>query len=247
MASTLRIAIALPVVAGLLTLLGTIKQHYWAATWGLDPALLGASRWGDALLASWFPAQMTVLFGLLLWVAVRTRLRWVAVVTVLHGLLPIAAHYAFTLPDGPFARGLIDGRHGALKLVPFAVIAIVWLGHPDRRARLTAPAFRPPAFGRALFWVVLVSWGISTAKHSGSYDALLAMRRPDSLLPRLVAPVPPGALGSEWYVVAAGPVAIAVWDRAAGDAIRLLVLPRPDDGAVELERPAALQPGRQYL
>ena len=245
---------ALPALAGFAYVLGRLKLSYYFGTFGVD--LPPSIATGDLLYESWFVLQNTLFVMLLWWIALKTREVWVSCVAVFHALLPIVAHYAFLSHERALAAWLIDYRHTLLKLLLFVVLILVWLFHPARRAelrRLTPPL--PPA-GMALFAIVLFAWGISAAKHFGSYDANLAMLRPDDHLMQVTLY---GQDGNEigdpaatLYLIHAGPEWVIVWDPGEfrygiSRVVRILSVPAKGVKRWEGRRGFGVQPGGRFL
>jgi hypothetical protein len=235
-------------LAALVPLLGWLKTVYYFKAFGVDPGLVEAGVL-DHVRESWFVVQNLAFFFVIWWIALKSRLRWVVAVAVLYSLLPIAAHYAFAA-NGVWADALIAYRHTLLKLVPFAVLLIVLAAHAEKRAVLRDPAWpygRPAA---ALFCIALASWGISSAKHFGSFDAQQAMREPERFLSRARVDPAPEPRG-EWFLIAADADRVVLWRRpGAGeglDPVRVVVVPRSGIRSLELTRRHQVQPGDRYL
>lgn len=231
------------IVAGTmyLYLLGRLKLVYYYDCFGIDWASLGVGT-GDLLFESWFPAQQLLFAALIGWLAVKSRSLPVRFVALLYALIPIAAHYAFLAPPHAAWRFLIEYRHLLLKLVPFAtLLALCAIPRYRRRLADRDPLPHPAIGGLAL--IVLISWGISTAKHSGAYDANRVVRDP-GLLPRVTIEGQPDV-----YLLHATPRSLIVWDGAGPGAdgeLRTLEIPR-EAGRIERRKAFHVQPGRQYL
>ena len=175
--------IALVLLAAVAYALGWLKSLYYFKAFGIGTGLVDLS-WRDLMLESWFVLQNVLFFVVLWWVVLKTRLVWAGFVGLLHALIPIAAHYAFALPGWPAADWLIDYRHTLLKLIPFAVLAVVWWAHRERRPALRELSWPHGSAALALFAVVTLAWAVSTAKHAGSFDPARAMRPPEKLSSR---------------------------------------------------------------
>jgi hypothetical protein len=177
-------AVGLPALVAFAAVLGWLKSLYYYRAFGLGLGLLDLS-FADHLLESWFVVQNLLFFVLMWWIVIRTRRLWVAIVAILHGVLPIASHYAFAFHDHPLGQALIHYRHTLLKLLPFGVLGIVWLAYPRFRQPLARLSWPYGGAALALFGIVIVSWGVSAAKHFGSYDANLALLSPSAQLARV--------------------------------------------------------------
>jgi hypothetical protein len=223
-------------------LLGRLKLLYYYDCFGIDWASLGVGP-ADLFFESWFPLQQLLFAGLIGWLAIKSRSVAVSIVALLYALLPIGAHYAFLAPPNAAWSFLIDYRHSLLKMIPFLILAVLCL-LPEYRRRL---ARRSPSTHAAVRWValiVLLSWGISTAKHSGSYDANRVVRDP-SLLPRVTIEGQPYS-----YLLHAGPRTLILWDGQSPSEdgeLRTLEIPRDSQTRIERRKSFHVQPGGQYL
>ena len=196
--------------------LGRLKILYYFKAFGIGPPSLELNA-GDLVFESWFVLQNLLFFALVCWVVLKTRLAWTIPVALGYALLPIAAHYAFMGGDG--WTWLIRYRHTLLKLIPFLLPAIVWVAYPRYRARLKELSSPVAPAGLVLFGIIALSWGISTAKHFGSYDANLALKWPEaSLVSVRLDPsveseigIAPGGL---LYLLHAGRRQLILWDPA---------------------------------
>jgi len=139
------------------------------------------------------------------------------------------------------------------------VLGLVWLLHADRRAGLRTLAW---PYGRALAALALIvwfSWGVSSAKHFGAYDANRVLLDPERYLSQVRLELRPGSTlpdapgpADRLYLLAADAERLVVWDPrgfdfARGGELRLLVVPRDEVRWFEARRPVGVQPGRQYL
>jgi hypothetical protein len=240
-------------VVALLWTLGRLKLLYYFAAFGVgldavEPTLL------DQLFESWFVMQNLAFAGLLWWIALKTRSIWVVAVAVVHALIPITSHYAFAVHEWVAAGFLIDYRHTLLKFVPFIVLAIVWFGRPSDRGglRQLTPPMSPG--GLVLAAIVLVSWGVSMAKHSGSFDAQQVMRRPGlhlsnvELSPSSELPTTSGEL----FLLHTSPSSVLLWDAGGFEfgrstEVRTLIVPRSSVVWIAVRRVFQLQLGGQLL
>lgn len=246
----------LPTVA-LLYALGRLKLLYYYRTFGVDPGGLELT-FQDYLFESWFTAQNVLFFLVLWWVVAKTRSLWLASVGIAYSLIPIASHYAFEFGQGWPSSLLIDYRHTLLKLVPFAVLAGVWLFRPSQRPALRELTWRLPRAGRVLFALVTLAWAISSAKHFGSFDANRAIRDPERFLVRVQ--LGPGVDPSiretsardDLYLLHSNRLQLVLWDRTGfrygtSSQIRTLVVPRSAVDWVESRKRFEIQPGSQFL
>lgn len=240
-------------VVAFLWVLGRLKMLYYFGAFGVGLGSLELTPikfWFE----SWFVAQNTVFVAMLCWLALKTRIRWVAGLALLHALIPLAAHYAFAFHGSAAAELLIDYRHTLLKLLPFAGLAAVWLFRPGQRRELASLRSPLSPAGSVLFVIVLASWSISTAKHFGSFDANLAMRDPSAHLTRVrLAPgsgIP--AAANEYFLLHANRDTLLLWDTGAfvyGESteLRTLAVSRSTVEWVEATRRFAVQPGGRFL
>ena len=179
------IAAALVVVPSFVAyaaLVGWLKTLYFLRSFGLSPAIVNTGR-TDVLFESWYVLQNLAYFMLIVWIAVQTRRRLFVVAAAVYAVIPIATHYSFLLYDRRLVRVLIDHQHTWLKLAPIVLLATAGIGvlrgrRIDWRWRFGAP-------GLVLMGLLAGSWGISAAKHFGSYDAERVLHRPSELLPRV--------------------------------------------------------------
>jgi len=235
-----------------------LKTVYYFKAFGIGVGILDLSG-ADYLLESWFVVQNVLFFVLLWWVALRTRLRWVAAVGACYSLIPIASHYAFAFHDSPAALFLIQYRHTLLKLVPFIVLVAVWWLHPNRRKPLyEVRSIRSPA-AVALCALITLAWAISTSKHFGSFDANLALSRTADHLAKVRIRSSVGAdagrfpgENAELYLLYAGEKTVVVWDRSgfrygSSTEIHTWVLERNSIDWIEVTATFGVQPGRQFL
>ena len=253
LARAIRWLVAAAAAVALFWLLGRLKLLYFLAAFGVSLGTVEPTL-RDQLFESWFVAQNLAFAGLLWWIALKTRSAWVAAVAVLHGLIPIASHYAFMLTESAAAEWLIRYRHTLLKFVPFVVLAVVWATRPAERRALRDLTLPLPGAGRALAVVLLVSWGISMAKHSGSFDAQQAMRRPTLHLARVQfsssSEMP--AVSDRLFQLYAGPRTLVLWDAGGfvygrSTEVRTLVVPRSSVVWIDARSTFQLQPGGQYF
>ena len=250
MARTVRFVLAAAAGLAFAGLLGWLKILYYLRTFGIDPALAPSTP-GECLRESWFVVQNLGFLLLMGWVALRSRrVAWI-VVLVLYALIPLASHYAFGSPDLYSARLLIAYRHTLLKLVPFVALTVALLVDPNRRVALSRwpTGLRTPA--AVLIVLAGASWGISAAKHFGSFDANLAISDPDRFMPRMrlerAAPFAAAGAGDELFLVTASRDSLFLLAPAAGDEVRVLVVPRTDAQRLESAVKHRVQPGSQFL
>jgi len=240
--SIIRVIAAIIAIVAYPYLLGRLKLLYYYDCFGIDWATLGMGP-VDLFFESWFPLQQLLFAGLLGWLAIKSRSVAVSIVALLYALLPIAAHYAFLAPPNAAWSFLIDYRHGLLKMIPFLALAVLCL-LPEYRRRLArrSPATHPAV--RSVALIVLLSWGISTAKHSGAYDANRVVRDP-SLLPRVTIEGQPDS-----YLLHAGPRTLILWDGGSPSEdgeLRTLEIPRDSRFRIERRKSFHVQPGGQYF
>jgi len=234
-------------------LLGRLKTFYYFHAFGVGLDLVQMSA-TDHAVESWFVLQNLLFFALMLWVAIRSRLAWVWCVALFHGLIPIAAHYAFVFEGRAPADWLIQYRHTLLKGIPFLVLLIVWWSYPRLRASLREIRWPYGLATGMLLGLVLTSWAISTAKHFGSFDAQMALRWPERHLTQVRIDAELGAPGSdaELYLLHANPETLVIWDRTdyvdpATHDVRFLLVPRDGVTWIEGRRTFQVQPGSQFL
>ena len=163
-------------------LLGWIKTVYFLKPFGLSTAALDQS-WASAALASWYVVQNVVYFAAILWLALQTRRVWLSLVALVYALIPLTTHYAFLGYERAWIRGWVDHQHTWLKLIPTLLLVGVVVNRV--RGRTVDWRWRHGAAGLALAGLVVGSWGLSAAKHFGSYDAERILHRPEELLPRV--------------------------------------------------------------
>jgi hypothetical protein len=255
-----RLGVALLVLAACLAaclLFGWLKVLYHYKGFGVDVGLLDLTV-SSLLLQSWFVVQNLLYFALLWWVVLKTRLGWTAAVGVLYALVPLGAHYAFAWHDRFAAWWLIDHRHTLLKFVPFAVLGLALLLHAPARRQLRDLSWPYRKSGLALFALIVFSWGISSAKHFGSYDANRAMLRTGQHLSLVRVALRPGtrtelpSSGDELYLLHADRRSLIVWDRAGfvyghSSELRILVIPRAEAEWFETRRAFEIQPSSQHF
>ena len=247
--------VGLVAVAGLLALLGRLKLLYFYSTFGVELGSLDLSV-RDQMFESWFVAQNLLFTLLLWWIALKTRASWVICVAVIHALLPIATHYAFIYHEAPLAAFLIDYRHTLLKLVPFVVLLLVWVFQPRQREVLSSLRSPLPLAGNVLLAIVLCSWGVSAAKHFGSFDANLVLRDPATHLSRVrlvtADRVPGLEPPAEAYLLHVNHESLVLWDPTGFDYgrsrdLRTFVVPRRSVEWVEATKSFSVQPGNRFL
>jgi hypothetical protein len=244
-------------LAAVACLLGWVKTVYYFHAFGLrlSPRELSLA---DHAGESWFVLQNVLLFLGLWWIVIRTRQLWAAAVGLLHAAIPIGAHYAFAVVDWAPAAWLIHYRHALLKLLPFAVLAGVWLFQPRLRPRLRSFAWDHGGGPLALLAVVTFCWSLSAAKHFGSYDAQLALLAPDDHLLRVRIPdgasrvAGPAAGGERLYLLHSDENRLVLWDGAgfvygSSAALRIVIVSREALPWFEGRRALQLQPGSQFL
>ncbi len=163
-------------------LVGWLKTVYFLRPFGVAPAALDRA-WVPMSFESWYVVQNLVYFTCIVWLVVQTRRFALAIVALLYALIPLATHYAFLLYDRAWIRVWVDHQHTWLKLVPLILLAGVVFGH-IRGNRLDW-RWQHGRSGLVLLAVVVGSWGLSTAKHFGSYDAERILHRPEEVLPRV--------------------------------------------------------------
>jgi len=179
------VAVALAAVASLasyVALVGWLKTVYFLRPFGLSPAALGPG-WPESLFESWYVVQNLVYFTWIVWLVVQTRRFTLALVAVVYALIPLATHYAFLHYDRAWVRWWVDHQHTWLKLVPLLLLAVMVAGWI--RGRPLEWRWRHGAAGLVVLGIVAGSWGLSAAKHFGSYDAERILHRPEELLPRV--------------------------------------------------------------
>lgn len=182
MKASLRVLVGLVLALAYAALLGWLKTLYYLEPFSLSPAST-LEGWPGALFESWYVVQNVVYFALIVWLVVQTRCLCLALVAGAYALLPLATHYAFLGYSNRAIRWWVDHQHTWLKLVPFVLIAIVLVAAIRRRG--IDPRWRHGAAGGVLFGIVVGSWGLSAAKHFGSYDAERVLHRPRELLARI--------------------------------------------------------------
>ena len=233
--SAARLAAALPWVAAYAYLVGRLKALYFAKSLGV-PLESFAPTAVDLLFESWYVLQNAAYFALVVWLAWRLRtIVWI-LVAALYGLIPLAAHY--TLAEYP---------HTLMKFAPPLLILIAWWRHPQERAHWWRSDSTGGRAGAALCLLLVASWGISAAKHFGSYDARRILADPD----RWLQPIslewresPSDSLSGS-FLLGAGEGRLLLLD--PGPPPRVV---RPDAGKIRswsVEAPRERQPGRQYF
>jgi hypothetical protein len=246
------------VLAGVAYSLGWLKTYYYFDAFGIAlPALELSVQ--DYLFESWFVVENLLFFALLLWF-VAIRVRWWTITLILaYGLIPIASHYSFLGQGSLLPSLLIDYRHALLKFIPFAVYGIDWFLR--RRSYSLASWSWPYTSGSlALFLLVTLAWGISTAKHFGSFDANRCQNAPDRFLPRaevwLEDESDQGTVtsGAElMYLVYASPSHYFLWQHGDFEfgkqdaAIHILILPKSRVRKIETWKAFQIQPGSMFF
>ena len=174
--------VAVAAFAAYAALVGWLKTLYFLRPFGLSPSVIQSGR-SDVLFESWYVLQNLTYFALIVWLALQTRRRFFVAVAVAYALIPTATHYAFLLYEHRLVRVVVDHQHSWLKIVPFALLAItVFHGLRGRRIDWR---WRYGTSGLVLMVLLVGSWGISAAKHFGSYDAERILHRPTERLPRV--------------------------------------------------------------
>ena len=251
------LSVALGAVASCLlftALVGWLKTVYFLRPFGISPAALDLP-WVSSVLGSWYVVQNLVYFTWIVWLVVQTRRFALAVVAVAYSLIPLATHYAFLLYDRAWVRWYVDHQHTWLKLVPLVLLAGVVAGR-IRGSRLDW-RWRHGAAGLVLFAIVAGSWGLSAAKHFGSYDAERILHRPQQTLPRVELTwkgVPPTSweAGGVLFllhedgqnVVVVEFIAGAGWERRTP---RVHTVRRDELRHLVVSPRTSVQPGGQYL
>ena len=126
-----------------------------------------------------------------------------------------------------------------------------------RRERLRRGVRELGHAGLALFALITIAWSISVSKHSGSFDANLAIRDPGDYLSRIRLKIDdPDRLpdlpraGAELYLVYSDERVLIVWDRSernlSGD-MRTFVVLRDSVEWMEVRRSFRVQPGNRFL
>jgi hypothetical protein len=169
-------------LASYVVLVGWLKTVYFLRPFGLSPAALGPG-WVALPLESWYVVQNLVYFTCMVWLVVQTRRFTLALVAGVYALIPLVTHYAFLHYDRAWVRWWVDHQHTWLKLVPLLLLAVGVAGW--MRGRPLEWRWRHGVAGLALLGIVAGSWGLSAAKHFGSYDAERILHRPEELLPRV--------------------------------------------------------------
>jgi hypothetical protein len=260
--TTRRLGLGWPLVGGVaavggLYVLGRLKSLYYYQTFGVDIGSLDLDFW-DHVFESWFTAQNLLFLVLLWWIALKTRSIWIACIAAVYALIPMASHYAFVFHDSAAAAFLIGYRHTLLKLIPFAVLIVVWAFFPRHRGVLKDLSLPIPPVGLVLFTVIALAWAISAAKHFGSFDANLVTRDPAAHLVRVrlgsgFGPTRPPA--EELYVLHASRESVILWDHTGFNgtdsgsvpSIRTLVVPRSAVEWIEGRKTFRVQPGNRFL
>jgi hypothetical protein len=234
-------------------LLGRLKTVYYFRSFGISAAEFDWT-WSSALFESWYVAQNLVYFTAIVWCVVQTRRFSLALLALFYALIPLSTHYAFLAYDRAWVRFWVDHQHTWLKWIPLALLATV-VFRQLRGARLDF-RWRHGWAGLALLAVVAGSWGLSAAKHLGSYDAERVLRGDQGLLPAVELtwkeqpPQPPGPATlfllhetAETVIVvefSAGPR----WERRIP---RVRLIPRSELRQLVISPPGGVQPGGQYL
>jgi hypothetical protein len=243
---------------GVAYLLGWLRNLYYYQTLGVEPYVAERGLAGT-LLDSWFVLQNVGFFLLLWWVVVRLRIVWATLVGLLYSLLPIAAHYAFAFHENRVALGLIHYRHTLLKLLPFVLLVVAWRFYPKQRRSLVRLDWPYGRGGLVLCALIALAWSVSTAKHSGGFDANRALCWPETYLQRVVVEPRPGYRippqlvdNSDVFVIHLGQRDLVLWDRSRfefrpGAAVQLYVVPRAAVQWIETREEFQVQTGRQFL
>lgn len=237
--------------------LGFLKSLYYFHAFGVD-ALVTLSPQGY-LFESWFVVENLVFFVVLAWwLAVAPRqplILWA--VAVLYVLVPILSQYAFGV-DWPVAQWLIHYRHTLLKFVPLGLVLVGSWWAARRKDSVSIKRWKDVVWphgplGMVLFWVVCAAWGISAAKHFGSFDASRALQNPSSHLARGTAYRKDNVVVGPGYVVAMTDEALLLWipppqwSFASGAAITVTGVPTKDIAEIRLEKPVEIQIGSMFF
>jgi len=250
---TLSVAFAAASFVAFAALVGWLKTVYFFRPFGVSPAALEFG-WVSASLASWYVVQNTVYFGAVVWLVVQTRRFALAMVALVYALIPLASHYGFLFYDHAGVRFWVDHQHTWLKLVPVVLLAGLVLG----RLRGSRPdwRWRHGRRGRVLFAIVIGSWGLSAAKHFGSYDAERILHLPEELLPRVElswkGPPPGDWSEAPLYLLHEDTNRVVVVEFRAGErwkrrTPRVRSIPHPELRQVVVSPPGGVQPGGQFL
>jgi len=251
------LSVAFAAVASLIsfaTLVGWLKTVYFLKPFGISPAAL-SGVWITAPLESWYVVQNLVYFTAIVWLVVQTRRLALALVALAYALIPLATHYAFLLYDRALVRAWVDHQHTWLKLIPLLLLAGVVVGR-IRGHRLDC-RWRHGRAGLVLLGLVSASWGLSAAKHFGSYDAERILHRPDELLARVElawkGPPPAGWMDTTTLfllhedaetVVVVEFAAAKAWQRRSP---RVRSIARGELRQLVISPPGGVQPGGPYL
>ncbi|MCH7779629.1 MAG: hypothetical protein IH848_02180 [Acidobacteria bacterium] len=251
------VAVALAAVASLASyaaLIGWLKTVYFLRPFGLSPAALD-SGWVESAFQSWYVVQNLVYFTWIVWLVVQTRRFTFALVAVVYSLIPLATHYAFLHYDRVWVRWWVDHQHTWLKLVPLLLLALVVVGRI--RGGGLQWRWRHGAAGLVLLGMVTGSWGLSAAKHFGSYDAERILHRPDELLPRVEltwkeSPPARWEAGGDLFLLHEDRLTLVVVEFTAGTGWerrmpRVHTIGRGELRHVVVSPRTAVQPGGQYL
>ena len=245
-----RVIVGLVLAVPYAALLGWLKTLYFLKPFGVSPALTLTGP-GAALFESWYVVQNLVYFALIVWLVVQTRRFVLAIVAALYALVPLATHYAFLLYPNSVVRWCVDHQHAWLKLVPLVLLSAVVLA--AARGRRVDPRWRHGATGWVLFGIVVGSWGLSAAKHLGSYDAERVLHRPVELLPGVELAwkgTPRNVEAGRLLFSDARTVVVAVfpevppWNRGLPV---VHMIPRDELALVSVSPATNVQPGGQYF
>lgn len=240
--------------ASFAALVGWLKMVYFFRPFGVSPAALDPG-WVGTSFESWYVVQNLVYFTWIVWLVVQTRRFTLALVAVVYSLIPLVTHYAFLHYDRAWVRWWVDHQHTWLKLVPLLLLAVVvasWV-----RGRPLDWRWRHGAAGLVLLGIVAGSWGLSAAKHFGSYDAERILHRPEELLPRVelswkASPPAGWEAGRRLFLLHEDGQTVVVvefttgtgWERRAP---RVHAIPRAELRHLVVSPRTAVQPGGQYL
>lgn len=237
------------IFVGFAVLLGWLKTLYFLKPFGLSPAATGF----EYLLESWYVLQNLAYFAAILWLVIQTRRLVLAVVALVYAMIPLATHYLFLLYDRGWARIWIDHQHTWLKGIPAVLLAGLIIARV-RGVRVDR-CWRHGRAGWALLALVVGSWGVSAAKHFGSYDAERILHRPDELLPRVALAwkgSPPAGWGpGPRHLLLERPGTVVVVELAEGPRWRRRTpltrsIPRSEIRQLEVSPPRGVQPGGQW-
>jgi hypothetical protein len=264
------------VLAAVAYSLGWLKTLTYFQTLGIGLSSLDLSI-QDYLFESWFVVENIVLFVLFSWI-LRAGLRlellnglwkyaWrflLSVSGLLYLMLPYRTDWAFGHLDWKFATWLVSHYYSLLKFTPFAVFVLLcivvlylvhWKWQPLYDTLENLFRTRPWHHLYPLYFVILLGWSISLAKHVGAIDAKNRLLDPAKNLSRVEFHVSssspelkPLETNQNVYLFYESSKKYFAWDRTGfvfgrGQEAHILVIPREKVEWIRASKELQIDPG----